>query len=37
MPVCIRDVGVDEVADRVRSHLAERRAGAALRADPSAR
>lgn len=37
MPVCIRDIGVDEVADRVRSHLAERRAGAALRAGPSAR
>ena len=30
MPVCIRDIGVDEVADRVRSHLAERRSSAAL-------
>jgi ADP-heptose:LPS heptosyltransferase len=37
MPVCIRDIGVDEVADRVKTFLAERRAGAALPADPSAR
>jgi ADP-heptose:LPS heptosyltransferase len=37
MPVCIRDIGVDEVADRVKTFLAERRAGAALRAGPSAR
>jgi ADP-heptose:LPS heptosyltransferase len=37
MPVCIRDIGVDEVADRVTSHLAERRAHAALRTGPSAR
>lgn len=37
MPVCIRDIGVDEVADRVKTFLAERRAGAALRTDPSAR
>lgn len=36
MPVCIRDIGVDEVADRVTSHLAERRAHAALRTGPSA-
>jgi hypothetical protein len=25
MPVCIRDITVDEVAVRVRAHLAERR------------
>jgi ADP-heptose:LPS heptosyltransferase len=31
MPVCIRDVGVDEVFERVRSGLAEARAAAALR------
>lgn len=37
MPVCIRDIGVDEAADRVKSCLAEWRAGAALRADRSAR
>ena len=37
MPVCIRDIGVDEVADRVKSHLAERRSAAALRPDASAR
>jgi ADP-heptose:LPS heptosyltransferase len=37
MPVCIRDVGVDEVAERVTSHLAERRAASALGVDPRAR
>lgn len=31
MPVCIRDIGVDEVADRVKARLAEGRTGAALR------
>jgi ADP-heptose:LPS heptosyltransferase len=36
MPVCIRDIGVDEVAARVQSHLAERRAGSALEVDPRA-
>jgi len=37
MPVCIRDIGVDEVAERVTSHLAERRAASALGVDPRAR
>ncbi len=37
MPVCIRDIGVDEVADRVTSRLAERRAASALGLDPRAR
>jgi len=37
MPVCIRDIGVDEVAERVTSHLAERRAANALGVDPRAR
>jgi ADP-heptose:LPS heptosyltransferase len=36
MPVCIRDIGVEEAADRVKTCLAEWRAGAALRADQSA-
>jgi heptosyltransferase-2 len=37
MPVCIRDIGVDEVAERVTSRLAERRAASALGVDPRAR
>jgi heptosyltransferase-3 len=34
MPVCIRDIGVDEVADRVKGRLAEWRTEAALRTGP---
>ena len=37
MPVCISEIGVDEVFDRIGGHLAERRAGGALEADDEAR